>query len=375
MQLELTPDQELFTATTKRFIETEASIANVRANVGSPFAPATWRAGAELGWTAMLVPESLGGGSISGSGLRDLVLVAEEMGKVVAGAPLVSVSVVLDALTRVATADQRSAIIPSLLSGESIAAWAIDEGIGSWDAATIATRAVRAGEGWVLSGTKRFVQDGAEADWLLVSTRTDEGLSQFIVRRDAPGVAVTARTSLDLSRQLCDITFADVTVGADALVGAVGGAAPDIERQLQIAVALQNAETVGALDTVFAFTLDYANDRVAFGRPLSSYQALKHRFADMKMWLEACHATATASTDAVADARVDASELTSVAKSYIGARSVAMVQDCIQLHGGIGVTWEHDLHIYLRRVTQNATLFGAVRHHRERIAKLIGNDL
>ena len=156
------------------------------------------------------------------------------------------------------------------------------------------------------------------------------------------------------------------------MVGTVGGAGPDVERQLQIGLVLQNAETVGATERVFEFTLEYCRDRVSFGRPIGSYQALKHRLADIKLWLEACHGTATASARAVATRSGDASELVSVAKSYIGDRCPAIIQDCVQMHGGIGVTWDADLHLYLRRVAQNAALYGSVRQHRERLATLLG---
>ena len=155
-------------------------------------------------------------------------------------------------------------------------------------------------------------------------------------------------------------------------MGRVGDAAADVERQLQVALILQNAETVGAVNCVYDFTLEYAKDRMAFGRPIGSYQALKHRFADMKVWLEACHATATAAARAVQRGDDDASRLVSVAKAYIGDRAPAIAQDCVQLHGGIGVTWEHDLHLYLRRVAQNAALFGSARDHRLRVATLLG---
>jgi alkylation response protein AidB-like acyl-CoA dehydrogenase len=139
-----------------------------------------------------------------------------------------------------------------------------------------------------------------------------------------------------------------------------------------VALTLQNAETVGAVNRVYEFTLEYAKDRMAFGRPIGSYQALKHRFADMKVWLEACNATATASARAVQAGADDASKLVSTAKAYIGDRAPAIVQDCVQLHGGIGVTWEHDLHLYLRRVAQNAALYGTARDHRLRVATLLG---
>jgi alkylation response protein AidB-like acyl-CoA dehydrogenase len=158
----------------------------------------------------------------------------------------------------------------------------------------------------------------------------------------------------------------------DVSFGAARAAADD-ERQLQIACVLQCAEMVGAMDQVFEMTLEYLGDRYSFGRPLSSYQALKHRVADDKMWLEASHATATAAARAVATEADDAAELVSVAKRWIGPQATELIQDCVQLHGGIGVTWEHDLHLYLRRTTVNRALHGTPEWHAERLAaQLIG---
>ncbi len=151
-----------------------------------------------------------------------------------------------------------------------------------------------------------------------------------------------------------------------------GRAAAAAERQLQIALALQCAETAGIVDRVFAFTVEYAFDRSSFGRPLASYQALKHRFADMKMWLEACHATAQGAAEAVEAGSPVAPELVSVAASYVGDHATDIIQDCVQMHGGIGVTWDHDIHLYLRRATVNRALYGAPDQHRERLAALLG---
>ena len=162
-------------------------------------------------------------------------------------------------------------------------------------------------------------------------------------------------------------------MGADGVLGVPGSADADVERQLEDAVVLQCAEMVGAVGRVLEFTIEYAQDRFSFGRPLASYQALKHRFADMKMWLEASHATAEAAARAV-DTGSDAAELVSVAKSYIGDRAPFILSECVQLHGGIGVTWDHDLHLYLRRVVQDQTQFGTPREHRERVAAVaMGN--
>ena len=355
MDLNVSADQELLAETTRRFLERECPITEVRRlhdEAVDGFDREYWRKGCELGWTAMLVPEADGGGSVSGDGLLDLVLVAEEMGRLVSPGPLVPVNVVADALARRGTDAQRAAVLPDLVSGDAIATWAFAESNDSWDAAGVTLTAV--------------------ADWFLVTARTGEGLTQFLVPADTTGVTVTRLGTLDLTRQFGSIAFEQTTVSGDAVVGEVGGAAGDVERQLEVALVLHDAETVGATDVVFNFTLEYAKDRIAFGRPIGSYQALKHRFADMRTWLEGCHATATASARAVQAGDDDAAELVSVAKSYIADRCPSIIQDCVQLHGGIGVTWEHDLHLYLRRVAQNAALYGSVEQHRERLAVLIG---
>jgi alkylation response protein AidB-like acyl-CoA dehydrogenase len=222
-----------------------------------------------------------------------------------------------------------------------------------------------------MSGTKTYVQDAGAADWILVTARTGDGLTQLLVPASASGVTVTPLVSLDMVRRFAHVTFDDVAVPASAVVGTPGDAGAEVERLLQTAIVVQNAETVGAVDRVFGFTLEYSMDRVSFGRPIGSYQAIKHRLADMKMELEACHGTATAAARAVQAGASNAPELVSVAKAYIAERGPAIIQGCVQIHGGIGVTWEADLHLYLRRVTQNAALYGSVAQHRERLAELL----
>jgi alkylation response protein AidB-like acyl-CoA dehydrogenase len=374
MELQLTPDQELFVETTRRFLETESPLTAVRAlhDAGVAFDRDYWRRGAELGWASMLVPEQYGGGSISDAGLLDLVLVAEEMGRLVSPGPLVPVNVVASALVEGGAPGTQADVVAGLVSGELVGTWAFAESNSTWDASGVHLEAVSSGDEWVLDGTKTFVEDASDADWFLVTARTGDGLTQLLVPRAAPGLTVTPLVSLDMVRSFGEVTLSGTRVARSAVVGSVGGAGPDIERQLQIGLVLQNAETVGATERVFEFTLEYCRDRVSFGRPIGSYQALKHRLADIKLWLEACHGTATASARAVANRSGDASELVSVAKSYIGDRCPAIIQDCVQMHGGIGVTWDADLHLYLRRVAQNAALYGSVRQHRERLAILLG---
>jgi alkylation response protein AidB-like acyl-CoA dehydrogenase len=177
-------------------------------------------------------------------------------------------------------------------------------------------------------------------------------------------------TTVDLTRRFGRITFDEVRVPVSSVVGPVGGAGPQVERQLQVALLVLNAEAVGAMQAAFDMTVEWSFDRYSFGRPLASYQALKHRFADMKAWLEASHAISDATADAIHRSPETAGEVASIAKAFIGEFGSELIQHCVQLHGGIGVTFEHDLHLYLRRHTVNRALFGTPAEHRSRIADI-----
>ncbi|MFI1293305.1 acyl-CoA dehydrogenase family protein [Streptomyces sp. NPDC020792] len=373
MDLVLSADQKLLHSTVKSFLEKEAPLTKVRemadAQVG--FERDWWGRAAELGCAAMLVPEELGGGSVSGKGLLDLVIVAEEFGRGVAPGPLPATNIVLAGLVESVEGPDHSVAVQALAAGESVATWAVYEPGRQWHPLAPALTAEASGDGFVLDGVKDRVELAEQADLLLVTAMAPGGLTQFLVPTDSPGVTVVPTRSLDLVRRLAEVRFSRVEVPATAVVGAVGGAGPAVERQLQVAVVLQCAETCGAVDRAFEFTVQWAFDRFSFGRPLASYQALKHRFADMKTWLEACHATTSAAAHAVQDRADDAAELVSVAKSYVGSRSTDILQDCVQMHGGIGVTWEHDLHLYLRRATVNRALYGTPEDHRLRIADIV----
>jgi alkylation response protein AidB-like acyl-CoA dehydrogenase len=224
----------------------------------------------------------------------------------------------------------------------------------------------------VLNGTKTCVEYGAQADQLLVTVVVDGGPAQFLVPADTPGVSTDARGSLDLVRRYADVTFTEVILNASALVGPLAGTEAALAQQLALVLTLQAAEMAGATSAVFEMTVGWAGTRFAFGRPLWSYQALKHRFADMKMWVEACQATADAASAALGEGQSDGHRLAAIAKAYVGERSPEVIQDCVQLHGGIGVTWDHDIHLYLRRVTSDREMYGSPRIHFSRLgAKLL----
>ncbi|MFJ3774588.1 acyl-CoA dehydrogenase family protein [Streptomyces sp. NPDC090075] len=372
MELALSPDQKLFRTSAKGHLDKEYSLDRIRGmKDGEPrWSRQWWRGGAELGWAAALVPEELGGGSVSGEGVRDLSLLAEELGAGVAPGPLLPVNVVLAGLVAAqGHGPDHSAEIESLAAGETVATWAVYEPGGEWAPREATVAASPDGEGFLLDGVKDRVQEADQADHLLVTASTPDGLAQCLVPAAAPGVSISPQWSLDLSRSFSEVRLDRVSVPGEALVGTPGDD-ETVERQLQIALVIQCSEVCAVLERAFALTTQWAFDRYSFGRPLASYQALKHRFADLRTWLEACHATTQAAAAAVQERSPKAAELTSVAKSYVGERSLVMLQDCVQLHGGIGVTWEHDLHLYLRRATLDQAHYGTPQDHRLRLADL-----
>ncbi|OBK15119.1 acyl-CoA dehydrogenase [Mycobacterium asiaticum] len=363
------PEKILFTSTTQAFLAKEASLRHVRDlhAAGVSFEPAWWRRATELGWTALLVPEELGGGSASGDGFADLAAVAELLGKTVAPGPLYPVSTVLAGLVDCAGRDAHGELIEALMSGATVASWAVSEPSRGWAPLEPAVTAVEAGSGYRIDGVKDRVEAGAQSSMLLVVARSAAGVRQFLVPADSPGVSITPQSSIDLVKQYARVEFDGVVLDGSAAVGTVEETPTLIDRQSQVAQVLQCAEVVGILQTTFDFTVQWALDRHSFGRPLASYQALKHGFADMKMWLEACRATTAAAVADVSARAPEAGLSASIAKSYVGELAGQIVQRCVQMHGGIGVTWEHDLHLYLRRITLYRSMFGTPEEHNIRV--------
>lgn len=363
------PERLLFASTAQEFLAKEASLSRVRElhAAGTSFERDWWRRAAELGWASMLVPEELGGGSVTDDGVGDLALIAEQIGRTVAPGPFHPVNTVLAGLSDAAAnsdaADSHSDTIEALVGGELIASWAVYEPARGWAPLETTVTATATDDGFRIDGVKDRVEAGADCDLFLVVARTGEALRQFLVPADAAGVTVEPQESVDLVKRYARVTFSGVTVDAGAAVGSPDRTADLIARQSQVAQVLQCAEVVGILDTVFDFTVQWALDRSSFGRPLASYQALKHQFADMKIRLEASRATTAAAVAGVGSRATHADLLASIAKSYVGEHAAPLLQRCVQLHGGIGVTWEHDLHLFLRRVTLYRSMFGTPEEH------------
>lgn len=362
-------EAELFITTARAFLDRHAALSDVRAlhARGQSYDPACWQRAAELGWTSLLVPEHLGGGSVSGHPLHDLAAVAEQIGHTVAPGPLHSVSTVLTGLVNADNHTEHAHTIAALTSGEKVAAWAVDEPGRAFRPEQPRLAATTAGDGFRINGVKDQVEAGPLADAFLVTARTLDGPRQFLVPADTPGVTVHRQRSVDLIKQYARIEFDSVEVARSAAVGSIAQTTDLIRRQSYTAIILQCAETVGILDAVLAMTTAWAMERHSFGRPLASYQALKHRFADMTVWLNACRAITSGAVDAVDNHRADAGLWVSAAKSYLSEHAGPLVQDCVQLHGGIGITWEHDLHLYLRRITLYRSIFGTATEHHQAI--------
>ena len=367
----LTSDQELLRDTTARFLGDQVPLSLMRKelrNHPAGFDPAYWQSGAELGWTMLLVGEDDGGGSVSGRGAVDLALIAYEFGKHAAPGPLVDCNVVAAALSG-QSGDLQQAVLGEVISGASIATSCL--GAAPWQRPGEATiRIRRDGDDVVIDGSVRPVESAKQAEYFLVTGMGEGGMTQVVVPADAPGIEIKALKGMDVTRRFGSVTFNGVRAPASALLGEYGRAGEQVSRQIQNAAVILSAESVGAMDAAFDMTLDWAFGRYTFGRALASYQALKHRFADMKSWLEASHAVSDAAAEAVADQTELAAETASAAKSYIGVQGPELAQECVQLHGGIGVTYEHDLHFFLRRVTLDSLLYGTPAEHRRLMAQI-----
>jgi alkylation response protein AidB-like acyl-CoA dehydrogenase len=370
MQLDLTDDQTLFHETTLRFVKSELPLSKTRELHEDPIGfDRGWLAkAAQLGWFAMLVPEHLGGGSVSDHGVLDLALVADVLGRHVQPGPFVPMNVIASAIAASGGDRLRDEVLPGIVGGELVAAWAFADERGEADGGA-GVEAVRDGDTVRLTGARGFVQDAVAADHVLVVATLEGSPAQVLVPTDGAGLTIRPLSGLDLGRRFAHLDLDGVAAPGDSVLSRGEDA---LEQQLLVAVALNLAETVGAMDALFDMTVAYAKDRIAFGRPIGSFQAIKHILADQALYLEACKALAVCAAKAVATNAPDAAEVVSMAAAYVGDQSRELAQECLQVHGGIGYTWEHDLHLLLRRIESNAVLYGEPSWHRERVCALHG---
>jgi alkylation response protein AidB-like acyl-CoA dehydrogenase len=311
-------------------------------------------------------------------------VVGEERGRLLQPGPYVPMQVVVSALASPAGSAHHE-VLSTLRRGADLATWAAFTPTGRWDPSG-GLRATSASEDSVrLDGVRGLVPDAGFVTWLLVAAGEGRDVSQFLVRRDTPGVSMIRLESLDLTRTLWEVRFDAVEVETSYRLGLAGDAGPQLNSQLDLAVALSLAETVGALVELFDRTVAYAQQRTAFGRPIGSFQAIKHLLADSSRLVETSKAVTAAAVRAVADATRSslgdagpegtrdedrAAEVVSMAKSYVSTASIEVAHACWQTFGGVAYKWEHDFHLYLRRLTSDASLYGDAAWHNERLCAL-----
>ena len=374
MRFELTGEQELFRQSARQFLDSETPLNRIRDmwSTVEGFDRSWWPRAATLGWTSLMVAEGHGGGCLAGLPACDAAIVAEELGRSCGPGPFLPVTLSAFAISSHGSPQLQGDLLPGLLDGSRIAAWAFAEAGDVWSVADLTTRIEPDGDEVVIRGRKLYVEALGSADWLLVTGMSADGPSQVVVDVGAPGVTITAGRSVDMVRRFGTVTFEDVRVPAAALVGRAGHGAGAVERQLQLALILQCAQINGAAGELFDQTVDYAKYRYAFGRPIGAYQALKHRFADMLQRLEFARGIADAAALAFDRAAHDAGELARVAKAYVPDAGLDVIDDCVQINGGIGVTWEHDAHLFSRRVALDRAIYGAPEIHKETLVDELG---
>jgi len=329
---------------------------------------AVWTQMAEqMGLQGLVVPEEYGG---SGYSFVELIVVLEEMGRRLLCAPYFS-TVVLAGQTLIHSGDDaaKQAHLPGIASGETIATLAYTEPNGKWDDSAVTATATEDGDAWKINGEKLYVLDGHTADLIITAARTDAGISLFAVAGDAPGLTRTALSTMDQTRKQARLQYADVPA---TLIGTDGGGWDVLSKVLDLAAVALAAEQVGGSQEVLESAVQYAKDRVQFGRPIGSFQAIKHKCADMLLEVESAKSAAYYAGWCASELNDELPSVASLAKAYCSEAYFHAAAENIQIHGGIGFTWEHPAHLYFKRAKSSELLFGDPTYHRELLAQRIG---
>ena len=357
-----TDEQRELAATLRRFLQDKSPSSEVRRLMATQegYDPPTWALLAgQLGLQGLAIPEKYGG---SGAGPVELAIACEEMGRALLCAPYFSTAV-LAAPALLASGDQAAAeeYLPSLADGDTIATLAVCEDDGAWTTDGLHTTARRSADGYLLDGRKSFVLDGHTADLLLVVAQAEGGPSLFAVTRRAAGLGRRLLDTLDMTRKQAVLTLDGVPA---RLVGAEGSAADVVDRTLRLAVALA-AEQVGGAQRCLDMSVEYAKIRMQFGRLIGSFQAIKHMCADLLLEVESARSAAYYAAWAAEEGSDELPLVSSLAKAFCSEAYFRAAADNIQIHGGIGFTWEHDAHLYYRRAKSTELMLGTPGEHRE----------
>ena len=365
MNFDFDEDQELLRATLRRFLEERQPLDSLRASLEEPalFDRELWRQGCELGFAAMLVPEEHEGGSISEQPLVDLVVYAEELGRTLNPGPLLGCNVAADAIARSGAPSLRQRWLAPLVTGDATAGFGLSAD-GLADEASISIFGERSSAGLVLNGAVSFVHEASSAALFLLAALIDGEPRLVALPADSDGLVIERRIGIDLTRRYGSLQLEAVVLDDDALL-AEGAHA--IDRALCVATVIKCGEATGAASALFERTVAYLGERVQFGRTIASYQAIKHRLADLAIAVEAMRAASYYAALALADGSDDAHDAVATAGSYVPEAFARLAGESLQLHGGIGFTWEHDVQLFLRRASSERQLHGDPRWHRARL--------
>ena len=370
MNFAFTDEQEELRKTVRSFLENKSSEEAVRELMETEdgYDPAVWsQMGEQMGLQGLSIPEEFGG---SGYGFVELGIVLEEMGRALLCAPFFSTAVLAaNTLLQSGDADAMAKHLPGIASGETIATLAYTEPSGKWDESGITMEATKSGDGYTLTGTKSFVLDGHIADLIIVAAKTAAGTSLFAVDGDAAGLTKTSLSTMDQTRKQAKLDFSNTPA---TLIGEEGKGWDTLETVLDLAAVALAAEEVGGAQKVLEMAVEYAKVRVQFGRPIGSFQAIKHKCADMLLEVESAKSAAYYGMWCASEMNDELPSTASLAKAYCSEAYFHAAAENIQIHGGIGFTWEHPAHLYFKRAKSSELLFGDPTYHREQLAQRIG---
>ncbi len=370
MNFAFSDEQEALRSTVRKFLADTSPESEVRRlmETAEGYSPDAWlQMAGQLGLLGLIVPEAYGG---SGFSFLELIVVFEEMGRSLLCAPFFS-TVAMATTLLLALNDEAVCkdLLPRIADGSCVATVALAEEAGSWNPADLAMTAARDESGWSLSGEKLYVVDGHIANVVLVVARAEAGTSVFAVNSGAPGLAIERSSTMDKTRKLARMTFAGTPA---TLIGAAGQADSAVARMLDLTAVALAAEQVGGAQRVLEIAVGYAKIREQFGRPIGSFQAIKHKCANMLLEIEAAKSAAYYAGWAAAEDDAELPVLASVAKAYCSEAYVHAAAENIQIHGGIGFTWEHPAHLYFKRAKSSELFLGAPDYHRERLLQGMG---
>ncbi len=369
MNFAFSDDQQLLRNAARAFLDERCTSAIVRALWDDPRgeSDALWKEMARLGWLGLALPESAGG---SGLGMVETAILLEEMGRAACPGPYLPTVLAGHALARAGSAAQKARWLPAIATGDARASVAFLDTDLDWRPEAAQTRAEPAPGGFALTGVKRFVSWGHVADLLLIPARAPDSLALFAVEpASAAGLSVAPAPAMDLGTRWATLRLEGVPVTADALVGAPGQAGPLLEGLLRRGAVGAAAEMLGAARRCLDMSVGYVKVREQFGQPIGSFQAIRHRCAEMLMEVENAHAATYYAAWALDADAEDAAVAASVAKSYVGDAARRVCGEAIQVHGGIGFTWEYDLQLYFKRAKALEATYGDGDYHRELIVR------